>query len=412
MILNRIYMVSAVRATILLFLALLASLILAGSAAAKPLVEDARLGLHPDKTRFVLELSERPQYRIFTLDSPYRLVIDLPELDWPDRQETTPQAKGLVSALRYGLFTPGTSRVVLDLSRPAEVSEILTLPPRDGRHHRLVVDMAEIEPAVFRKRVQRKVHRSDDALRQASLAMPSPPRKPAQDQRPTIVVDAGHGGVDPGAIGVSGTREKDLVLTYARALQDRLKASGAYNVVMTRDDDRFIPLRGRVDIAEKHNGDLFISLHANTNPSSRVKGASVYTLSENASDAEAAALAAKENRSDVIAGVDLSSENPDVSQILISLARRDAMNSSKSFANVTVEELGKRVDLLRNTHRFAGFAVLKSASVPSVLFEIGYMSHPAEEQQLQSAAHRKKLIEGLVQAIERHFDVQQAYNRN
>ncbi|WP_022728498.1 N-acetylmuramoyl-L-alanine amidase [Fodinicurvata sediminis] len=412
MIFNRTYRTSAVRAPILLFLAFLASLVLAGSAIAKPLVEDARIGIHPDKTRFVLELSERPQYRIFTIDDPYRLVIDLPELDWPDRKETTPQAAGLVSALRYGLFTPGTSRVVLDLSRPAEVAEILTLPPRDGRQHRLVVDMAEIEPAVFRKRAQRKVHRSDDALRQASLAMPSPPQKPARNRRPTIVVDAGHGGVDPGAIGVSGTREKDLVLTYARALRDKLKGSGRYNVVMTRDDDRFIPLRGRVDIAEKHNGDLFISLHANTNPSSRVKGASVYTLSENASDAEAAALAAKENRSDVIAGVDLSNENPDVSQILISLARRDAMNSSKSFANVTVKELGKRVDLLRNTHRFAGFAVLKSTSVPSVLFEIGYMSHPAEEQQLQSAAHRKRLIDGLFQAIDRHFDVQQAYNRN
>lgn len=411
MIFNRIYKICVVRAPILLFLALLAGLVMSGSASAKPEVEDARIGLHPDKTRFVLELSERPQYRIFTLDDPYRLVIDLPELDWPDREETTPQAAGLVSALRYGLFTPGTSRVVLDLSEPAEIAEILTLPPRDGRQHRLVVDMAEIDRDTFRQRAERKVHRSKEGFRETSVSMPTPPRKPTRDPRPTVVVDAGHGGVDPGAIGVSGTQEKDIALEYARALRDRLEASGRYQVVMTRDDDRFIPLRGRVDIAEKSDGDLFISLHANTNPSSRVKGASVYTLSENASDAEAAALAAKENRSDIIAGVDLSTENPDVSQILISLARRDAMNSSKSFANLTVEEVGKRVALLRNTHRYAGFAVLKSASVPSVLFEIGYMSHPSEEQQLQSAAHRKKLIEGLFQAIERHFDVQQAYNR-
>lgn len=411
MFFNRIYKICVARAPILLFLALLAGLIMSGSASAKPEVEDARIGLHPDKTRFVLELSERPQYRIFTLDDPYRLVIDLPELDWPDREETTPQAAGLVSALRYGLFTPGTSRVVLDLSRPVEIAEILTLPPRDSRQHRLVVDMAEIDAATFRQRAERKVHRSKEDFRKTFVSMPTPPRKPRKDPRPTIVVDAGHGGVDPGAIGVSGTQEKDIVLEYARALRDRLEASGRYQVVMTRDDDRFIPLRGRVDIAEKSNGDLFISLHANTNPSSRVKGASVYTLSENASDAEAAALAAKENRSDIIAGVDLSTENPEVSQILISLARREAMNSSKSFANLTVEELGKRVTLLRNTHRYAGFAVLKSASVPSVLFEIGYMSHPDEERQLQSHAHRDKLIEGLFQAIDRHFDVQQAYNR-
>ncbi|MFC4350147.1 N-acetylmuramoyl-L-alanine amidase [Fodinicurvata halophila] len=411
MIFNRIYKICVVRAPTLLFLALLAGLVMSGAASAKPEVEDARIGLHPDKTRFVLELSERPQYRIFTLDDPYRLVIDLPELDWPDRKETTPEAAGLVSALRYGLFTPGTSRVVLDLSRPVEIAEILTLPPRDGRQHRLVVDMAEIDAATFRQRAEREVLRSNEDFRETSVSMPTPPRKPTRDPRPTVVVDAGHGGVDPGAIGVSGTQEKNIALEYARALRDRLEESGRYQVVMTRDDDRFIPLRGRVDIAEKSNGDLFISLHANTNPSSRVKGASVYTLSENASDAEAAALAAKENRSDIIAGVDLSTENPEVSQILISLARREAMNSSKSFANLTVEEVGKRVDLLRNTHRYAGFAVLKSASVPSVLFEIGYMSHPAEERQLQSHAHRDKLIEGLFRAIERHFDVQQAYNR-
>lgn len=411
MIFNRTYRIRAVRALILLFLALLAGPVMLGSAVAKPEVQDARLGQHPEKTRFVLELSERPQYRIFTLDDPYRLVIDLPELDWPDHEQSTPRATGLVSALRYGLFTPGTSRVVLDLERPAKVAEILTLTPRDGHKHRLVVDMMQTDRATFRQHAERKVHRSEEDFRKTSLAMPAPPRKPTRNLRPTIVVDAGHGGVDPGAIGVSGTHEKDIVLEYARALRDRLEASGRYRVVMTRNDDRFLPLRGRVRIAEQSNGDLFISLHANTNPSSRVKGASVYTLSENASDAEAAALAAKENRSDIIAGMELSTENPEVSQILINLSRRDAMNSSKNFANLTVKELEKRVTLLRNTHRFAGFAVLKSASVPSVLFEIGYMSHPDEERKLQSRAHREKLIEGLFQAIERHFDVQQAYNR-
>lgn len=369
-------------------------------------VRDVRVGEHSDKTRFVLDLSDEASYRIFTLADPYRVVIDLPEVRWPGEVAKLPERSGLIRELRYGLFTPGTSRVVLDIAAPVEIAKVFQLPPAKDFGHRLVVDLTQVDRQRF------MAARPGSAI-QSATPLPLPqtallaPRRP-QDLRPTVVIDAGHGGVDPGAIGVSGTHEKDLALRYALSLRDALEAKGRYRVVLTRDSDYFIPLRRRVALAEQAEGDLFISLHANTHPSRQIKGASVYTLSETASDAEAAQLAAKENKADVIAGVDLSNQNEVVSQILIDLAQRESMNVSKSFASELVGTLGERVTLLRNTHRFAGFVVLKSATVPSVLVEIGYMSHKQEERLLKSPEHRAKIVSGITAAVERHFGQQQA----
>ncbi len=384
-----------------------AATLLAGAAAAKPTVDDVRLGIHPDKTRLVIELSEAPAYRIFSLADPSRIVVDLPAVVWPEA--TAQDGTGLVQALRYGLFTPGTSRVVLDLGAPGRVLDAFVLPPRDGRGHRFVLDVAPTDRETFLAETRRQPIESARALPAVATVVPTPPKAAGGDRRPTVVIDPGHGGVDPGATGVSGIYEKDLVLTYGRALRDALERTGDYRVVMTRDDDRFIPLRGRVKIANEVGGDLFLSLHANTNPSRRLKGAAVYTLSENASDAEAAALAAKENKADVIAGVDLSGQNEVVSQILIDLAQRETMNLSKGLGNMLVDSLGRYTQLLNRTHRYAGFAVLKSPSVPSVLVEIGYMSNPDEERMLRSEAHRAKVVTGLVEAVEQYFSVQQAF---
>lgn len=393
-----------------LLIALLVLLGAAAEAAARPAVLDARVGTHPDMTRVVLELSQPSSWRVFTLPDPYRTVIDLQEVEWT---ATRSLAGGYVSSLRYGLFTPGTSRVVLDLDRPVRVRQVLELPPQDGRSHRLVVDLEAVSPAVFRNGELGRVQESGRRLPAVEIALPSPPPPPTptRDRRPTIVIDAGHGGVDPGATGVSGVLEKDLVLSYARALADALRATGRYHVVMTRTDDRFIALRQRFAIAEQAGGDLFVSLHANTHPSPRVRGASVYTLSEEASDAEAAAIAAKENRADIVGGLNLANQPEEVSQILLGLAQRDTMNLSKTYAALLVQELGRRVELLRNTHRFAGFAVLKSPTVPSVLVEIGYLSNPEEERLLRGTAHRGRVVEALVEAVRRHFEVQQAWNR-
>ncbi len=384
-------------------------LLLAEAASARPRVSDVRVGVHPEKTRVVIEMTEAPSYRIFRLADPYRVVIDLPELDWPGVQ--LPRSMGVIAALRYGLFTPGTSRVVLDTTGPVAITDVILLEPRDGRGHRMVLDLSATDVATFQAELRSGVIESETPLVVAQTAPPTPVPAARSDPRPMIVVDAGHGGVDPGAKSVSGIYEKELMLSYALELEKALIASDRYRVAMTRRDDRFIPLRERVAIAQQAEADLFISLHANTNPSRKVIGASIYTLSENASDKEAEALAAKENKADIIAGVDLTRQTEVVSQILIDLAQRETMNLSKSAANLMVEEFKPRTKLLRNTHRYAGFAVLKSPSVPSLLIETGYMSNAKEERLLRSSAHRKTLVEAMVKGIDRYFAVQEAYRQ-
>lgn len=386
----------------------------AGGAWAKPQVTAARIGEHPERTRFVLELSEDLPYRVFTLPDPFRVVLDLPEVDWRLADDRRPRSRGLISDLRFGLFAPGTSRVVLDVKRPVHLQNVFVIPPRDGKPHRLVIDVEEVTREQYfaaQGKATGEATVSDRPLRPLSEAAPSlPPAKPA-DTRPTVVIDPGHGGVDPGAVGVSGSYEKDLTLTYGKALKEALAATGRYRVVMTRERDVFLKLRERIRLAQEAEGELFISLHANVHNSGRIRGASIYTLSETASDEEAAALAAAENAADVLAGVDLTDQTGDVRNILIDLAQRETMNLSKKFANDLVREVGRETRLLRNTHRFAGFAVLKSPVVPSILFEIGYMSNRQEERLLQSRDHREKIVESIIRAIDGYFERQKAASR-
>jgi N-acetylmuramoyl-L-alanine amidase len=351
---------------------------------AKPSVTAARIGPHPDMTRFVLELSAAPAFEVFTLQDPFRVVIDLPEMDWRIPPAGVPKRMGVIEDLRFGLFQPGRSRVVLDVKSPVKVRKVHILPPV-GKYatHRLVIDLQPISRSAFRAQNGRKIVSRPHLPAVQAVAMPRLPSKPPSDRRPTVVIDAGHGGVDPGARGVSGAVEKTLVLQYARELRRQLLAGGRYRVVMTRNSDVVLPLRRRVARAEQAGGDLFISLHANIHSSRRVRGASVYTLSEKGSDAEAEALAAKENKADVLSGVNLDGQSQDVSMILIDLAQRETMNLSKNLANTMVRELGKSTRVLNNTHRSAGFAVLKSPTVPSVLVEVGYMSNRKEEKLLR-----------------------------
>jgi N-acetylmuramoyl-L-alanine amidase len=395
----------------LLALLLLVLAVPAAPSAAKPLVSDVRVGLHDETTRFVLDLSEPVAWRVFTLPDPYRLVIDLPELIWNLPPELPPAKKGLVGALRFGLFSPGVSRVVLDLTGPAAVARVEQLPPTADGKHRLFVDLAPVSEAAFNEPGARQPLRSAEPLPQtASIPTPAPPPE-VGDKRPLIVIDAGHGGIDPGATGVSGVLEKKLVLDYALELKKQLEASGDYRVQLTRESDVFIPLRDRYAMAEEGAAELFISLHANIHAKSSIRGASVFTLSEKGadSDAEAAALAAKENAADALAGV---ADSDDVAVILGDLMRRETMNLSKNLANRLVEEIGEDAKLLKNTHRFANFAVLRSPTVPSVLIEIGYMSNAAEEELLRSKKHRKAVAGAILRAIDSYFSWQEALNRS
>lgn len=381
---------------------------LAGPAVAGPAVTGVRIGHGPAKTRFVLDISAPVGFKTFTLGNPYRVVIDLPQVDWKLDPLKIPKG-GLIKAFRFGHFHDDVSRVVLDVGRAVEVAKSFILGPSGGQGHRLVVDLRAIDAADFAGRQRRD---AASGKRRPVRSVPSVPRpRPRDRERPIIAIDPGHGGVDPGTIGVSGTREKNITLGHALTLAARLRATGRYRTVLTRSRDKFVRLRKRVAIARSADADLFISLHADANPNSRVRGASVYTLSERASDKEAAALAAKENKADVIAGINLEEQSAEVANILIDLAQRETLNGSALFAKALTTSLGKVRLLLRNTHRFAGFAVLKSPDVPSILIELGHLSNRSDEKRLLSQAERNRIADSIIRAIDAYFARQQAFKR-
>lgn len=229
---------------------------------------------------------------------------------------------------------------------------------------------------------------------------PAPVRKPGTAYKPLIVIDPGHGGIDPGAISRNGTREKDVTLRYARELKRALEYTGRYRVHLTRGDDRYLRLRERIAIAHKVKGDLFISLHADSAPNRKARGLSVYTLSEDASDEEAAMLAQRENKVDILSGMDLSDQSEEVTGILIDLAQRETLNKSSVLADFVIKELAEKVAMARNTHRYAGFAVLKAPDIPSILLEMGFLSNHQDEKLIASRQYRDTLVASIVKAID------------
>jgi len=375
--------------------------------AALPVVLSARVGEHEDRTRFVVELSDPVKLRVFTLSNPDRVVIDLPEVLWALKAPDRPSGKGAVKSYRYGLFRPGNSRFVIDLNTPVSAAEPMILPPEGGFGYRVVLDLFPTTAAKFDEAAGWPADlraREADAEKLAALIAGNVAAK-AKTAVPkkVIVIDPGHGGIDSGTTGVDGLMEKNLVLDEGRRLAVALTKRG-YTVHLTRDSDVYIPLKQRVDISRSFNADLFISLHADSNPDASVTGASVYTLSEKGSDREAALLAKKENQSDVIAGVDLAGQDDSVSHILIDLAQRDTMNRSARFAENVVAQLGHATDVLpRAPHRSAAFVVLKAPDVPAVLVELGYLSNIRDCDQMGTDAWRDGVASAIADAVDRHF---------
>ncbi len=361
----------------------------------------------------------------FMLDGPQRIALDINGA----RAGRGGTASGRVASIRQGQYSDTTARVVFDLAEPAIVQSAhfaqdgksLTLSIRD-------VDSAGFRAAVGRGRSRFDVPgegRDDDPLapvansarpprRTHSITVPIPsasaavalPRVagPRDSARPLVVIDPGHGGHDPGAINrESGLREKDVTLAIAQAIRDELVKSGRVRVALTRDDDRFLVLQERYGIARRMSADLFISIHADSAENADAHGATVYTLSETASDREAARLAARENKADIINGINLGSENGDVSSILIDLTQRETMNVSANFARLLQREAAPYVNFRTGYHRFASLMVLKAPDTPSVLFETGYISNATDEALLASRAGRQKIASGVARAIEVHF---------
>jgi N-acetylmuramoyl-L-alanine amidase len=444
-------------------------------------VVNIRLGVHPDRTRVVLDLSAPAAYRIEPQTDPLRVVIALQDAGFRLTSGEPPAAQGLIKAIRIE-----ESRMIIELTAPARVRLSQLLQASESTPARIFFDLEagkpdeiaaaisknpilpaavdepkpDAQPATSAPQTAADNARAERATaaefpvqiasteavaipgaqEAAAINWPLPPTKPDEpdidgeevagtdmavvtvpavqspgepvigdDSRiPTIVLDAGHGGKDPGAVGPNGTMEKDVNLQMAKQLKALLEATGRYKVVLTRTDDRLLPLRQRIEIARAAKADLFISLHADHNEKTNLRGASVYTLSETASDAEAAAVAARENKDGVITGVDLTSQSPMVTSILIDLAQRETKNLSARFASLLTDKLAERTLVLRDSHRFAGFVVLKALDVPSVLVELGYLSNREDEAALRSKRHRRVVAKAIRDAIDRYFQWQRS----
>jgi N-acetylmuramoyl-L-alanine amidase len=371
------------------------------AAAAGPEVKDLRIGVRGNATRFVIDLSNKVEPRIFGLPDPFRIVIDLPEVNFALPPDRLGARGGLVARLRYGLFRPGTSRFVLDLTNSAKVEQTLMLKPDGAKPWRLVIDLAPTDRAGFMAAMRPTPRVTGPA------PAPDPPLRTAPVQRaiPVVVIDAGHGGVDPGAIGKSGTYEKDIVLAFAKEIKRQLEAGGRAKAVLTRERDLFLPLRERVQAARRAKADLFLSLHVNSHDNRAISGFSAYTLSERASDAEAHALAAKENKADVIGGLNLGTYSDDVQNILIDFAQAKTNELSVRFArDIMVKEVAQSVRMVKRPWRSAGFAVLKAPDVPSVLIELGYATNRKEERQLRDSKYRRTLSAAITRAIVQYLE--------
>ncbi|WP_375309232.1 N-acetylmuramoyl-L-alanine amidase [Bradyrhizobium sp. A5] len=371
-----------------------------------PVASAARLAGDGKQTRFILDIDQAVTFRAVMLADPYRVVVDVPQVNFQLPAGTGAGGRGLVKAFRYGLVMPGGSRIVFDLTGPAKIANSYVLEAANGQPARLVLELEEVDRAAF---MQSLPPESRPELRPAiaeapPATVPAAPAEAAQqkaDGRPIVVIDPGHGGIDNGTQS-SGESEKNLVLAFGLALRDRLEKAGKYRVVMTRDDDTFIPLNDRTKVARNLKAALFVSIHADALPRAEgdAQGATIYTLSDKASDAEAQRLADAENRADAIAGFNLAEEPTDVADILIDLTQRETRTFSNRFARLLMGEMKSTVRMHKHPLKSAGFRVLKAPDVPSVLVEIGYVSNKGDLEHLVSDGWRSKAVGSMAQAID------------
>lgn len=348
----------------------------------------------------------------FILTGPDRIAIDVSGAE----PGVSISPSGIASGVRQGRYDANTARIVFDLAQPAKISGGQFAP--DGRSLTLRVDPVADDDFSTAAKAARKTYLPPPAYRAApprsryNITIPLDPPKSGLPRpriygaagRPLVVIDAGHGGHDPGAISPgSGKREKDLTLAVAKAIRDELIASGRVRVALTREDDKFIILQNRAAIARNIKADLFISIHADSAPAETASGATIYTLSEVASDRQAQLLAARENRADVINGVNLGGESREIASILVDLAQRESMNASADFASLLKREAGRLVPFRSDYHRMAGFAVLKAPDMPSVLLEIGYLTNNSDVSRIASSDGQKRIAAGIRRAVEVHF---------
>ena len=382
----------------------LAAVFLCSQSAQAAQVSSLRIGQGIGNVRIVFDADSKFNYNVFLLNEPRRLVVDTQNVKINNKISKGIEANNFVSQIRLG----ANGRVVFDLQKPAVIKKVFMLPPQSNFSWRFVIDLEVASEREFASKVGQGNAFSSDTYQTASSSSSSSSSmdmaKQKKKSQKIVVLDPGHGGVDPGAIGVSGVYEKNITLAMAKELKAEIEDRYGYKVYLTRSRDIFIPLRDRVKIARRYEADLFLSIHADSAYNRKAQGLSVYTLSETASDKEAAALAEKENKADIVAGLNFAEHSKEVSDILLNLAQRETMNRSAEFATFMVQEMRKSTHTLDNTHRFAGFAVLKAPDVPSVLMELGYLSNKTEEKQLKQKSYRKKLAVSAARAINKYFE--------
>ncbi|MCC7037357.1 MAG: N-acetylmuramoyl-L-alanine amidase [Alphaproteobacteria bacterium] len=433
---------------------------LSGAAQTKPAqgqsIEGIRTGLGAGGTRLTVDLGIKSDFRAFHLANPYRIVLDLPSSKWLSPKSGL-MSGGLVRGFRSGTLEGGQTRIIFDLGRAAVISGAVFLPKNSFDKNRVVIDLAPSSANLFNARLPQVygsrdlkgtiapppaaatsyAREQDRIVRSAGLpgedsdvtdmvrqkqpdlsAEKAPENRTAapisrkQARKYIVVIDAGHGGEDPGAAGRGGIIEKRITLTIAKELERQLSETGRYRAILTRSTDKYIKLRERVAIAKRAKADLFISIHADKIDRTGVRGASIYTLSQNASDNETARLADQENNSGVVAGVDLANESQDVADILLDLAMREKMNESKLLAKYLDQAFrDKSIRLLPNSHRAAGFAVLKAPDVPAALIETGFLSNPEEAKLLSTSAFQRRIASAMLDGIDGYFRKIQALQK-
>ncbi|WP_409284895.1 N-acetylmuramoyl-L-alanine amidase [Pseudomonas protegens] len=381
----------------------LLNLLLAGTALMLPWsvsaaqIRNARLWNSADKVRLVLDLSGPVHYKTFSLSAPERLIIDLSSARLGSDFSQLNLANTPIRAIRSGPFGQGDTRIVLDLTQPLQLNSFL-LPPQDGQGHRLVLGLSAPGKAAL-----------PIAAASAALAKPeAAPGKPHPKRDIMVVVDPGHGGKDPGAVGAKGEREKDVVLAIARLLAKRLKREKGFDVKLVRNDDFFVPLRKRVEIARKHQADLFISVHADAAPRLTASGASVYALSEGgATSATARLMAQRENGADLLGAttlLNLKDKDPMLAGVIVDMSMNATIAASLQLGSTVLDSLSGVTTLHQKRVEQAGFAVLKSPDVPSILVETGFISNSRDSQRLVTARHQQAIADGLFNGLQRYFE--------
>ncbi len=370
-----------------------------GESGATAIAYYSRIAGDKNRTRLVVDFDRIVNFKTLFLENPNRLIVDLPETIFSFGNDGKEPVYGLISDFRYGAIAPGRSRIVLLTSAPTRIDQATIKPLGDDGHYRLKLDIVKTDQQGYREAIFRQsgnigasgnvAYKGDRIKRQNTRTK----------NRITVVIDPGHGGIDGGAKSQKAGTEKNITLNFALALKTELEKVKQLRVIMTRERDVFVSLSERVAIARRNKAKLMISIHADSLKQKGIRGATIYTLSQEGSDTLAQQMAESENRSDLLAGLSVPEQNSEVVDILVELTRRETEVFSKQFARTLVSQLKGRIPLIKNPQRAANFHVLRAPEVPSVLFELGYISNLKDIQQMNSPRWRQQTASNVKTAI-------------